>query len=115
MVSKERGALIKTGLALTASVVLVLMSYATFRQIRLWKDAITLWSYVIEKEPLKVPRAYINAGFALMDKGRTDEAIEYLQIAVNLDPANANAHHNLGVAYNSKGLYDRAIEEFGQH
>jgi hypothetical protein len=42
-------ALLKMGSIATASVVLVLMSYATFRQIGLWKDAITLWDYVIER------------------------------------------------------------------
>jgi tetratricopeptide (TPR) repeat protein len=102
----------RRGSIMAAFFLLVLMSYSTFLQIGLWKDGITLWNYVIEKEPLKIPRAYINAGFALMDKGRMDEALEYLQIAVRLAPDNANAHHNLGVVYTQKGRYDDAIEQF---
>ena len=110
--SGKDNAFLKTGSLAIVSILLAVMSYATLRQIGIWKDGITLWNYVIEKEPLKVPRAYINAGFALLDKGRTDEAIVFLQTAIHLDPANANAHHNLGVAYKSKGLYNKAIEQF---
>ena len=112
--SREGGALVKTGLALAASALLLFMSYTAVRQIGTWKDGITLWNYAIEKEPMKVPRAYNNLGMALMDKGRIDEAVENFKIALRLDPANANANafNNLGVAYKSKGLYDKAIEQF---
>ncbi len=88
------------------------MSYVTFRQVSLWKDGITLWSYVIEKEPLKVPFAYINLGAAMKAKGRLDEAAGYYRTAITLDPTDANAHNNLGVILKYKGLYTNAIEEF---
>ena len=110
--SKKGGLFLKAGCILAASIGLVFMSYTTLRQIGIWKDGITLWNYAIEKEPLKVPRAYINGGSALMDKGRIDEAIEYFRIAIRLQPTNANAHNNLGVAYKYRGLYDEAIEQF---
>jgi hypothetical protein len=110
--SGKGGALLKMGSIAAVSVVLALMTYTTLRQIGIWKDGITLWRYVIEKEPLKVPLAYNNGGFALMDKGRIDEAIEYFQIAIRLDPTYEKAFNNLGLAYKSKGLYDKAAEEF---
>jgi tetratricopeptide (TPR) repeat protein len=112
--SGKGGPLFRLGTVAATSTVLLFMSYATLRQISIWKDGITLWSYVIKKEPLKVPRAYNNLGIALMDKGRIDEAVENFQIALRLDPSNANAtaFNNLGVAYKTKGLYDKAIEQF---
>ncbi|MGC2062233.1 MAG: tetratricopeptide repeat protein, partial [Thermodesulfovibrionales bacterium] len=109
---KKGGALPKAGSIVTASVILVVMSYAAVRQIGIWRDGITLWDHVIEKEPLKVPLAYNNGGFALMDKGRIDEAIEYFQTAIRLDPADEKAFNNLGLAYKAKGLYDKAIDQF---
>ncbi len=60
--SEKGGLFLKAGCILAASIGLVFMSYATLRQIGIWKDGITLWNYVIKKEPLKVPRAYINGG-----------------------------------------------------
>ena len=111
-ISKKGGALLKAGSILTASAILVFMSYAVIRQIGIWRDGITLWNYEIEKEPLKIPLAYNNGGFALMDKGRIDEAIEYFQIAIRLDPRDEKAFNNLGLAYKSKGLYDEAIDQF---
>jgi tetratricopeptide (TPR) repeat protein len=111
-ISRRTGTLMKSGSIMAAAVVLAAMSYATVRQIGVWKDGVALWNYVIEKEPLRVPRAYTNGGLALMEKGRKSEAIEYLQIAIQLESTNPNAHNNLGLAYKSKGDYDRAIEEF---
>jgi len=110
--SKKWGALLKAGSIVTASAVLVFMSYAAIRQIGIWRDGITLWNHVIEKEPLKIPLAYNNGGFALMEKGHIDDAIEYFQIAIRLDPADEKAFNNLGLAYESKGLYDKAIDQF---
>ncbi|HAM50451.1 MAG TPA: hypothetical protein DCP92_07040, partial [Nitrospiraceae bacterium] len=34
------------------------------------------------------------------------------QTAVSLRPDDAEAHNNLGVAYQSKGLFDKAIEQY---
>jgi len=43
---------------------------------------------------------------------RNHEAIEALSKAVQLDPALANAHNGLGVAYARIGELPRAIEEW---
>ena len=39
-------------------------------------------------------------------------AIEEFRIAIQLDPAYADAYNNLGVAYGNKGMTDAAIEQF---
>ncbi|MBU4343974.1 MAG: tetratricopeptide repeat protein [Desulfobacteraceae bacterium] len=52
---------------------------------------------------------------ALWDNGfYTDviKAIEYLKDAIRLDPDYGEAYNNIGMAYDSKGEYDRAIEYY---
>lgn len=46
---------------------------------------------------------YSNAGVALMDAGRLDEAIEQNRIAVRLSPGTAESHFNLGEALQRSG------------
>jgi Tfp pilus assembly protein PilF len=45
-------------------------------------------------------------------QGFLDKAIEQYTIAIKLDPKDANAHYNLAIVYNSKGLNDKANEHF---
>ena len=53
-------------LAVAAAVVVLVVSGAlTQRQIGIWKDSVTLWSYEIDIYPERVPVAYINLGNAL--------------------------------------------------
>ncbi len=110
--ARKRALFLRIGSIAAAAAVFVSLSYVTLKQISVWRNGITLWSYVIEKEPLKVPRAYNNGGLALMERGRIDEALDYFHTAVRLDPANASAFNNLGLAYKTKGMFDEAIEQF---
>src|SRR5205085_1209958 len=55
------------------------------------------------------PGAHLNLGFALYDKGQSDEAIACYNEAIALDPKYAAAHHNLGEALRGKGQLDEAI------
>ena len=50
-------------------------------------------------------------GNLLMMLGQIDSAIEAYSHAIKLDPKNADAYSNRGVAYCDKGDYDRAIED----
>ena len=90
----------------------ILISYATIRQIGIWKNSTVFWNYVIEKEPEKVPVAYYNLGRAYESQGQSDRAIEVYQTALRLEPDSAEAHNNLGVAYAVKGQFDKAIPEY---
>ena len=51
-------------------------------------------------------------GNILMMLGQIDEAIEHYSHAITLNPNNADAYHNRGVAYHAKGDFDRAIEDY---
>jgi Flp pilus assembly protein TadD len=55
---------------------------------------------------------YLARGRARLDEGRLNEAIRELSRAVSLDARLAEAHNLLAVAYDRKGLHDRARESF---
>lgn len=57
-------------------------------------------------------RDHFASGRALFMNGRLNEAIGELATAVSLDPGLTEAHDLLGIAYDRKGLSDRAREEF---
>ena len=49
-----------------------------------------------------------------LDMGRTQEAIDHLSVALEIDPQYAEAHNNLGMALAQQGRLDEAIEHFSQ-
>lgn len=49
---------------------------------------------------------------ALGALGRLDESLEQLNLAVELEPLNAEAYHNRGVIYERKGNPDAAVKEY---
>lgn len=55
---------------------------------------------------------YLARGRARLDEGRLNEAIRDLSRAVSLDARLSEAHNLLAVAYDRKGLHDRARESF---
>jgi hypothetical protein len=83
--------------------------YLTSRQIGIWQNDLVLWSYVVEKEPNRVPIAYNNRGLALKESGRFDEAIEDFEKTIALDPSRNKAYNNLGVLYLKAGLFEKSI------
>jgi hypothetical protein len=99
---------IVAGIGLAAA---ISMSYLTVRQISFWHDSITLWSYVIEQYPARVPIAYFNRGLVLGRTGQFDRAIEDFSAAIALSPAHAEAYMNRGAALGAAGRYDEAIQD----
>lgn len=55
---------------------------------------------------------HLAAGRAFLKSGRLNEAIAELSTAVSMEPKLADAHNLLAVAYDQKGLPDRAKESF---
>ncbi len=88
------------------------LSFLTYKQVAIWKDSLTLWTYVIERQPEGVPLAHNNLGIAYKLQGQLDKAVAEFQAALQLKPDYVNAHNNLGLAYASQGNLDIAILEF---
>ena len=105
-----------------AAVLLALggLAYLTVRQIAVWRTSLSLWDYVIEREPTRMPLAYNNRGLALLHLERHDQAIADYTRAIELVRASGDKpttlswqpYVNRGVALLEKGEADRAIEDF---
>jgi Flp pilus assembly protein TadD len=57
-------------------------------------------------------RDYLERGRAMLEDGRLNEAIAELSRAASLDPKLSQAHSLLAVAYDRKGLHDRAEDSY---
>jgi hypothetical protein len=91
---------------------IVSLSYATFKQIGIWKSTIELWSHVIEKEPVSIPEAYFKRGNAFRQRGRLDRTIEDYNRAIALDPSFEQVYVNRGAIFGVTGQFDKAIKDF---
>ena len=67
-----------------------------------------------EQSPHPSEQPYVNLGNLLLEGGRNEEAIPYLQKAVRLAPSNAYCHLKLGVAYLRLHRLDEAKQELVQ-
>jgi protein O-mannosyl-transferase len=102
-----RGASVLAGLLLVFS-----LSYLTIQQTAVWRDSLSLWTFVIEKEPGRIPLAYNNRGMAFSEIGKFDKAIADFDRAVAINPEYAKAYYNRGLAYDKLGELDHAISDY---
>jgi tetratricopeptide (TPR) repeat protein len=99
-------------IAAASVLVIVTLSFLTVKQIQIWKDSVTLWTYAIEKDPGKASVAYKNRGVFFQEKGRFDRAIEDYDKAIDLDPFYAHAYNNRGLALEKTGRLDKAFADY---
>ena len=59
-------------------------------------------------------KAHYNFGVALMDRGRTDEAMVHFRKALEIKPKFADAHYKLGVALVGRGRPEEAVAHYQQ-
>jgi tetratricopeptide (TPR) repeat protein len=98
--------------AATVIFLLLFIAFLTVKQMQVWQNSLSLWTYVIEKDPDRVPLAYNNRGLAFFTLGEIEKAIGDYQTAIAQDPSYAEAYSNLGIALLKKGLADEAIGNF---
>jgi protein O-mannosyl-transferase len=83
----------------------------TRHQISFWREGETLFRRAIavtENNPV----AYNNLGLCLLEKGKTDEAIECYQKALQLNPNHPDAHYNYGNTLVRLGRVNEGIEHY---
>src|SRR5579862_1026474 len=78
-----------------------------------WRNDETLWRTVLVHFP-NFATGHYSLGFALAQAGRTQEAIEEYEQAVQIKPDLAVAHNNLGVAFLQLGRAQDAVAECEQ-
>ena len=68
------------------------------------------------EEALKIDpnhvKSLVNSSRVLLDQKRTDEAIEKLNRAADVDPMNGDVHRLLGRAFHAKGQIDDAVDAY---
>jgi protein O-mannosyl-transferase len=97
--------------AAVTAIAAVGLAYATVVQIGLWREGITLWSYVIEHGGAESALPYINRGMHLHQKGLVEEAIRDYDRAILLDPLMVEPYHDRATAFEQTGRTGKAIED----
>ena len=92
---------------------MVLVAAAAFGSLtvarnRDYRDAISIWSTVVEVMPLNA-RGHLSLGAALENKGDIEAALERYHRAIDLRPGFADAHGNLGATLGSMGQFEEAV------
>ncbi|MFI5295597.1 MAG: tetratricopeptide repeat protein [Thermodesulfovibrionales bacterium] len=104
----------KCAFLIVGCMVVLLLSFKSVRQITIWRNSISLWSYVIQKEPDKMTPAYYNLGLVYGRKGLLDIAIDSFSKAIDINPKFDMAYNNRGTAYYLRGQYDKAFDDFNE-
>jgi tetratricopeptide (TPR) repeat protein len=99
--------------ALLLVVVIILLSNWTYARNSIWKNKISLGADIAAKAPNK-PRAQMNFGILLSGEGRFDEAMVYLNRAVQLDPDYDIGYYSLGDALLKQKKYIQASESYAK-
>lgn len=101
----------RSAIAGLSALVLVVWAAATWNQIRVWQDSVTLWSHAIRISP-NVPAGYNSLGVALGKMGRGKEAIAFFNEALKLDGEYSVAWNNLGIVHRETGNLGAAVFAF---
>lgn len=112
--ASEAAARIPLGRAAQAVIaVAVLLAYSvnTHIQIGYWRDSYSLFAHALQVTDAN-PIAEGNLGSALMEMERPDLAVPHLERAIQLMPALATAHYNLGTLLQRQNETDGAEREY---
>ncbi len=109
--SRTKGVLFVLCLGTLLSVILTSL---TIRQIPVWKDDISLWTREIEVYPYSVPLGYICRADAYSRRGMTEQAIADYSFAVQVDPENSEAYYKRGKLFYITGRMRSAADDFAK-
>ncbi len=110
--SEKRGITVRGFWVVLALVTALTLSFLTVRQIGIWKNGITLWSFVIEREAEQVPFAFQNRGDSYLDAGQFDKALADLNTAVALDAGCVRCYYLRGLTLYDMNRFREAIADF---
>jgi tetratricopeptide (TPR) repeat protein len=96
------------GIVVAAS---LLLATGTYQRNHTWKDAVTLWADVVDKNPLE-SRAQFNLGLALQHRKRNGKAIQHYRESARLDPNDSEVHINWGVILEGQEHFGEAVTHY---
>jgi tetratricopeptide (TPR) repeat protein len=85
-------------------------SFMTIHQNRIWENSYTLWSDAVEKYPGS-NTANALMGVVYMEIAMDQEAVKYLEKAVEILPYDYQSRNNLGIVYGRLNEYGKAFKE----
>lgn len=94
-----------------AGLIIIFFSVNTYTRNKVWADQVSIWSDAVRKAPYSV-NAHTGLGLSLMNTGKTEEAIDELKKAKEINPRDPYLRYYLGVAFYEWKVYDNAIGEF---
>jgi len=86
-------------------------SFMTIRQNTIWENSYTLWTDAVEKHPAS-STANALMGVVYMEIAMDQEAVKYLERAVELLPYDYQSRNNLGIVYGRLDEPEKALKEF---
>jgi len=107
--SKYRG----TVMAVTAAVVLSTLMLITWKQLHHWKSSTTLFEHALDVTHNNSV-AHFGLGNALLEEGKTAEAIHHYSEALRLDPGYVEVRINWGIALIDQGRPADAVNHFSE-
>lgn len=93
------------------AVILAALILSARTQTAFWRNSESLWTHTLACTSDNF-MAHDNYGNALLDQGKTDEAIAHFEQAIQIKPDHAEAHYNLANALVRKGRSDDAIVHY---
>ncbi len=99
---------VKITLIAIISIALFALSVLTWKQVRVWKDGVSLWGNVIDNYPLS-SIAYNNRGAAYFANKQYDESIKDITMAIAISPNYDQANANLCRIHATTGREDKAL------
>jgi Flp pilus assembly protein TadD len=108
--ARRRPALGARGPAL-ALLVLAALAWRARAQVATWESSVTLFEHALAVTA-ENDLALNNLGAALVDAGRSEEAVARLEAAVRLRPDRAGIRSNLGQALANAGRTDEAVAQY---
>ena len=119
-IDRPRSNRFKPGAILLLGGYLLVNAVMSFERCGIWKDALTLWSNVIENsERIKTispsfALAYNNRGLSHYNQGKIAQAVADYNKAIGIDPTYAKAYINRGLVYYDQDKLFQAISDFNK-
>jgi tetratricopeptide (TPR) repeat protein len=95
----------------SAIVLVAVLSMASWRQVKHWKDSVALFQHTVDKTVGNYI-AHHNLALALIETGRTQEAIVHFKEALRIKAQFPKAHMNLGAVFAKQGRVSEAVQHY---